>query len=68
MIQLLEVHGFDLVVEAGRVGLVEGVVLQRNDHLLPVEIDFLELEGGVPVLAVVGLLVVRTVVEDEGEV
>ena len=47
---------------------MKGVVFQRNDHLLPVEIDFLELEGGVPVLAGVGLLVVRTVVEDEGEV
>ena len=63
-----QVHGTDLLPVAGAVGVVEGVVLQRDDHFLAVELDALQGQGSVPVLAAVLLLVVHSVKHLEGEV
>ena len=66
--QVLEVHRFDLVAEAGAVGLLERVVLKGYDELLASEEQFLELKGGVPELPGVGLLVSGAVVKGESQV
>ena len=66
--ELLVGHGPDLFAVAGGVGMMEGVVLQRDHHLLAGEMDPLQGQGRVPVLAGVGLLVVGAVVQLEGQV
>ena len=48
--------------------MVEGVVFQRNNQLLAAEVYPLKGQGGVPVLALVVLLVVGAVVKLEGKV
>ena len=67
-LELIAGHGPDLLAVTGGVGMVEGVVLQRDHHLLPCKVDPLQGEGRVPVPAGVGLLVVGAVVQLEGEV
>ena len=65
MTQVLQVHGTDLLAVTGAVGVMEGVVFQRDHHFLIVETDALERQGGVPILAFVVLLVVHPVKELE---
>ena len=66
--QVVQVHGTHLLAVAGAVGMVEGVVFQRNHHFLVLETDALQGEGGVTVLALVFLLVVHSVKELERQV
>ena len=68
MLQLLQVHRLYLVVKAARVRLLEGIVLQRNDELLLLEVDLLKRQGSIAVLLVVGFFVVCSVVQGECEV
>ena len=68
VLQAIQVHRTDLFAVAGAVGVVEGIVFQRNYHFLVVEADALQCQGGVAVLPLVLLLVIHAVKELEGEV
>ena len=67
IVELLEVHRLHLVLVSACVRLLEGVVLERDDDLLLVEVNLLELQSGVTILLVICLFVVGSVVELEGE-
>ena len=66
--EVLQAHGADLLSVAGAVGVVEGVVFQRNHQILSLEMHSLEGQRGVLVLALVVFLVVGAVVKMEGKV
>ena len=68
MSQLREAHGLHLVSELGFVGFLEGVVLQRDNHVLLTEIDSLELQRGVTVGHLVGFLIIGSAEELERQV
>ena len=60
--------GLDLVVETGRIGLLETVVLERDQQVLPDEVDVPQDQRGVVVAEGVVLHVGGSVEEREGQV
>ena len=68
LLQLVEAHRLDLLSITGRIRVLEGIVLQGDNHFLAGETESLEAEGGVAVLLGVGLLIIDPVEKLEGQV
>lgn len=66
--ELCKVHCPYLVAELGLLRLLEGVVLQRDYHLLVAEIGLLQLKRGIPVIHLVRLGIVYSAEHLEREV
>ena len=68
MKQAVEPHGLHLFAETGRVGLLIGIVLQRNNQFLPTEMNTPHGQGSIPVFPRILFLIIGAVEQLESEV
>ena len=68
MLQLLDIHGSHLISILGLLGFLEGIVLERNNHILLTECDLLELQRSVPIGHIVGFLIIYSAKQLESQI